>query len=393
VPERALVYIHTHAPPTAGGTPVLLHRLLSGPALPPLHVLTDRKLRTRLSCDGEHVLPGRYHFFLRKGPRGNRWCVGRTINGVVNLALAVIAGIQGAWLVHRARAGWVLSVADEGFSPLAGSIAARIAGRPHLLMVFDLWEENAYTEFERAVAHALERRLFSGANRVIVHCREMAEHYREKYGISCVILPTSVEPPESSTPPLGIGAERSEVLYAGAVYWAQEDALRRLSGVVARLDDVALTIVGSWSNRDALVRKGIATDQLEPDLPPVIFRRRLTRADVLFLGLGFGTPYPDVVRTASPAKLPEYMAAGRPILVHAPAGSHVAEYAREADFAEVVDIADETALERGLLRILGNPELSSRRAARALELARGRHAAASVRSAFTALLDGVLEAG
>jgi glycosyltransferase involved in cell wall biosynthesis len=130
-------------------------------------------------------------------------------------------------------------------------------------------------------------------------------------------------------------------------------------------------------------------DRLEPNLPPERFRPRLEQADVLFLGLGFETAHPDVIRTAAPAKLPEYMASGRPILVHAPRGSHVAEYGREAGFAEVVDVPDEQALRVALLRLLEDAELAGARAARALELVRDRHEASRVRQEFCRLLESV----
>jgi hypothetical protein len=66
-------------------------------------------------------------------------------------------------------------------------------------------------------------------------------------------------------------------------------------------------------------------------------------AGVLFLPLAFNAKR-EVVSTASPSKMPEYLAAERPILVHAPPFSYVVRYAREHQFAEVVDAADEDAI-------------------------------------------------
>ena len=90
-----------------------------------------------------------------------------------------------------------------------------------------------------------------------------------------------------------------------------------------------------------------------------------------------------MIRTATPARLVEYMASGRPLLVHAPRGSHVAEYARSEDFAEVVDAADDAALAAGLRardRRTRSARSSERPARR--ELAAERHAAPVVRRAF-----------
>ncbi|HJU37621.1 MAG TPA: glycosyltransferase [Gaiellaceae bacterium] len=387
--SRPLIYLHAYAPPTRGGTPVLIHRLLSGLASDELEVVTDAALRDQVRQGGPRVLRAPYHFVRRKGPAGNRRAVGRMLNTALNSGLAVAAGLRAAALARRRGAGWILTVSDEGFSVIAGAVGTRLAGVPHVVMVFDLWEENTYNRFARALAHALEPRILRRAARVVVHNDKMAEHYRAKHGISCAVVPTSVEPWQTASPRPRRPDGAREILFAGAIYWAQEDALRRLSRVAQELDGVRLTIVGSGSDEAALRARGIVADRLESDLPPELFRPRLEQADVLFLGLGFETAYPEIIRTAAPAKLPEYMASGRPILVHAPRGSHVAEYGREAGFAEVVDTPDEQALRAALLRLLEDPELAAGRAARAQELVRERHEAARVRDEFCRLLESV----
>lgn len=383
MPERALVYVHAHAPPTPGGTPVLIHRLLSGLSPATLHVLTDRALRRAVERDRERSLAGRYHYFLRKGPRGNRWRVGRALNGAVNFALAIVAGIQAATIVRRTGAGWVVSVADEGFSPLAGAVAARLARRPHLVMVFDLWEENAYTEFERGFAHLVEGPLFRRASALIVTNEQMAEHYSAKHRLRSHVLATPVDP-ELEPTARGLEGPPHEVLFAGAIYWAQEDALRRLAEAVAEMPEFSVTLLGSW-DAENLARRSIRVDRVEDEVAPAVFRSRLASADILFLGLSFGSGHPDVIRTASPAKLPEYMLSGRPLLIHAPRGSHVAEYGRTYGFAEVVDEPDVEQLAAALRRIVADPEAAAARALKARELALERHAAPVVRARFAAL--------
>jgi glycosyltransferase involved in cell wall biosynthesis len=363
--------------------------LLSSLDAEELDVLTDRALRPEVRRRGPRVLHARYHFALRKGPRGNRYTLGRVLNAVLNVGLGAAAGLRGAVLARQRNAGWILTVADEGFSVIAGAVCARLTGLPHVVMVFDLWEENAYTDVARRLARLFEPRIFLGAARIIVHNEQMAEHYRAKYGLQCAVLPTSVEPREVSAPAETRHKKVREILFAGAVYWAQEGALRRLSRVTESLPDVRLTILGSSAEAAALRERGIVADRLEPDLPPERFRPRLEQADVLFLGLGFDTAHPDVIRTASPAKLPEYMASGRPILIHAPAGSHVAKYGREGGFAEVVDIPDDEALRAAVMRLFEDEELARTRAARAQELVQVRHEASQVREEFRSLLESL----
>jgi glycosyltransferase involved in cell wall biosynthesis len=379
-----VVFVHAHAPPTTGGTPVLLGRLLDGIAG---DVVTARRLRPAVDAGGQGVLRGEYHYFVDKGLRGNRFAAGRLLTAVGNAVLAIPAAVVVARAARRRKRPIVVSVVDSGISQLAGHLGARLARAPHVIMIFDLWAENAYTAPERSLARLFERRVLRAADAVVVHCREMADFYRQKHGIECEVVPTAIDlwepaarPPR--TPP-------AEVVFAGAVYWAQEDAVRRLADAVRQLDGVRLTLIGAGADLQNLERRRLVPDAAVPALPAAELRRRLEAADVAVVGLSFASKHPSIVATASPAKLPEYMASGTPILVHAPRGSHVAEYAREGGFAEVVDSPDEEMLAAALLRLIDDEEHAAKLAAKARRLAEQRHALEHVRERFAAVLERV----
>ena len=382
VADPVLLLVHALAPPTPGGTPVILHRLLSGLERCRVDVVTDRSLAARVRAGGPLVLPGRYRY-VRKLPAPPARVLGGAF-GYANALLGVVAGLRGARAARSGDTRWVLSVVDGGFSPIAGALAARLSGRPHLLMAFDLWEENAYSPAERRLGRLLERRIVQGSAAVVVYCEKAAEHYRAKHGARCEVIATPIDLPEEPWSVPAGETEPGEVLIAGAVYWAQEDAVRRLVRAAGLVAGASVTILGDEAD---LRGRGIHADRYEPPLEATAFRARLRRAGVLFLGLSFDSPYPDVIRTATPARLVEYMASGRPLLVHAPSGSHVAEYARSLDFAEVVDAADDEALAAGLRAVLEHPERALERARRARDLAAERHAAPVVRHRFRELLD------
>ncbi len=384
--DRPLVYVHALAPPTPGGTPVIVRRVLSGVAPRPVITVTDVMLRRPARAGGATV-PGTYRWFFKLPPWGARWRVGRIGGMIVNRVLATVAGVEIAVIARWARAGAVLSVADGGFSVIAGDLAARLAGLPHLIWVFDLWEENAYSDVERWTARRCEGPIWRRAAAVISHAEEMSAYYERKHGVRCFVLPTPVDP--GSEPPPRAAALPDvprEVLYAGALYWAQIDALTRLSRACAALDDVRLTVIG---DPDAVRAAGIEADSIEERVAPEEFQDRVRRADVAFLGLSFGSPHPEVIATATPARLPEYLASGTPILVHAPPGSHVAEYARREDFAEVVDVPDEQALTDGIRRVLDDQSTSSIRAARGRRLAVQVHDTDRIREHLRELLAAV----
>lgn len=359
------------APPGIGGTSRVIHRLLSEPEMPPLRIFADRVIRARVRGRVGAILPGRYRW-LWKAPTTSR--VPRLLQwlfGCANLASAAIVGVRAARVCRTENAGWVLSVVDSGISQVAGAIAARRAGLPHVLWVLDLWEENTYPSFERRIARRLERRLWRGAAAILVHSEEAAEHYAAKHCVQCHVLRTPIIDPGAAPARTAEGspAEGSpaEIVCAGALYWAQADAVSRLERATARIgSSVVLTVLG---DHESLTTPAPGAHRIERDVPDSRFRDRLARADLLFLGLSFHTSYPDIVRTAAPARFPEYLAAGTPMIVHAPAGSHVARRARALDLARVVDQPSDEALADAIREVLGDPEAAARRIVRARDCA------------------------
>ena len=96
----------------------------------------------------------------------------------------------------------------------------------------------------------------------------------------------------------------------------------------------------------------------------------LATAEVLFLPFSFQPEQRHIVSTSLPTKVPEYLASGIPILVHAPAYSSIARYAQDGGWGLVVDTPDERQLLEALRRIMRDRELRGQLSEAAL-----RHAA------------------
>ena len=329
------------------------------------------------------LLAGRYRYYPRLGAVAQRLPRLRPLTDMLDLPLALIAGLRVAAGIRRDTSALLLTPLDSGFSTIATAVAAKLTRRPYVIMVFDLWEENAYSSFARGVARRWERQILGGATSLVAFSERVSEHYERKHGLTCEVIDTPIaavgelaSAAEDSEPPM-------EILVGGAIYWAQEDAVRRLLRVARRLPEVTVTIVGHESELRA---RGFEADAYESRLGGEEFQGRLRRADAVFVGLSLVSPYPDVIRTATPARLPEAMASGRPLLVHAPASSHAARYARSHDFAVVVDQPDDDALERGIRALIDSPNHAAAQARTAARLARERHDVAVVSPAFAGIL-------
>jgi glycosyltransferase involved in cell wall biosynthesis len=255
-------------------------------------------------------------------------------------------------------------------------------------MLFDVFAGNNYSWTKRVVARYTERRILRAAELVLVTNAATREHYRRLYGIDSVVIehPAPLHEvvdarPVSAQPVIG---------YTGSIYWAQRDALKVLVESLDQIPPLRLQIV-SDVNLGVLARMGLLNDRVDvayADLADVNKYQR--RADVLYLPLAFGTEALDVIRTATPGKLADYLVAGVPILVHAPAYSHIARDAREHGWGLVVDTLDPAALVVAVRALLDDQLLRQSLVGKAFAIARSRHDRTQVGLQFRRALDSIV---
>jgi hypothetical protein len=134
---------------------------------------------------------------------------------------------------------------------------------------------------------------------------------------------------------------RVRLVYTGSVYSPQASAFRNLAALNALEGKFTLGIHTAQLSSD-LVTRDLSGPYVSahPHASHDTALKVQQGADILFLPLAFDSPIPEVIRSWAPAKLGEYLAAGRLILVHAPAGSFITELIRNADAGVIVDTPD-----------------------------------------------------
>jgi glycosyltransferase involved in cell wall biosynthesis len=225
----------------------------------------------------------------------------------------------------------------------------------------------------------------------------MCEHFAHTYKVKCWPLLPLLDLERFQ----GKGARRADrsnvlfhIVFTGSIYSAQVDAVSRLVQVVNQHSgenesqnfDIRLTLytpaAAGVLERMGLVGKNVRHDAVKhEDVADV-----LAEADVAFLPLSFEPNMRHVVETSFPSKIAEYLAAGVPILVHAPSYSTVARYCREYGCGLVVDEPNETSLREAVVRLATNPVLRQELSTRALNIAREKHDARSIAPLFLAEL-------
>lgn len=284
-------------------------------------------------------------------------------------------------------------VAFTGFGtdiPATYLASRRIGTRFYAYICDDYAAREVYWAF-RLPARLVEPLVLKRADGVVVPNEFLLEKLRQRYGIEAALIRNPCDlsaydavPPSHSNDK--DGARR--IVYTGAVYDAHYGAFVNLVQALTSIMPIPVEL-HLYTAQDAsdLAKLGIRGPLVvhpheAADAIPGIQRG----ADVLFLPLAFDSPYPEVIRTSSPAKMAEYLASGRPILVHAPADSFVSWYFRHHECGVVVDRDDPGLLASELERLLSDPELQARLGRNARARAEADFDVADARAAFARLV-------
>jgi glycosyltransferase involved in cell wall biosynthesis len=221
----------------------------------------------------------------------------------------------------------------------------------------------------------------------------MCRYFEQAYGVKCLPLLPLVNLESfgrSRAKRLVRPDDAFHIIYTGAIYSAQVDAVRRLVRVVDQESDrnrvtqmkMQLTLYTSLPAK-ALEKMGVAGKNVRRDeVKSEDIARVITEADAAFLPFSFDPGMRHVVETSFPSKIAEYLASGVPILAHAPSYSTVAQYLREYGCGVVVDEPNEEALRSAVVRLSGDAVLRQELSARALDTAKKNHDVNQIAPAF-----------
>lgn len=250
----------------------------------------------------------------------------------------------------------LVGYSDIGPCLVATYILHRITKVPFSLYFYDMYLGNKLPYVYNKMAQFFEPKLFKRVSHVFVMCGPLYRHYKEKYH------PKSIEIIYNSLidmSPSPLQRERKEgdsltILYLGNVYWAQEGALKNLIQAIGNINDIKIKLLlytsASKTHLESLnIRESdiVHIDTCLPEEVPQV----LAQSDIAFAGLSFDTPWPNLINTSSPGRLCDFLRSNTPILIHAPSESFLTSYARERDFAFVVDSNNVAALEKTIREI------------------------------------------
>ncbi|RXT23285.1 MULTISPECIES: glycosyltransferase [unclassified Bosea (in: a-proteobacteria)] len=361
-----LAIVTTAAPPSASGQARVLSLLLAQERDERCHVFLSDQLQALDSGERKfgHYVPLSAPRFQMVRTLGNEH-IQRFNNyaGLVRDVLTRATEIASAVKEHPVQV--VVGCSGNPFDLPAAAIAAKRLKLPFVAYLFDdpvyQWEKGVY----RSLARFWEKRWAARAAKVIVPNEVLAEDVRARVpGASIAIVRNPADLAQIEPGDMVAGEARHAnppptaqapwiVLYTGSVYSAQASAFRNLVAALERTGGRFHLHVYTAQSETQVRDNGLIGPFVHrfDHLPQEQALLRQREADILFLPLAFESPIPEVVRSSAPAKVAEYLASGRPVIVHAPRGSFVSSFFTAREAGLVVDQPDIDALAQALTRL------------------------------------------
>ena len=226
--------------------------------------------------------------------------------------------------------------------------------------------------------------LVGSASAAIAICQEMAEEYEQRYRRSVLSLPMPVELGDhrATARTQWTAGHPFRVRYGGRLGWAIRESLADLARAIRTLRgdgaEIELDIATFQPENVPAACIGGAGVEVRVPGPLAEAPRVQAEADVLAICYDFDPQSFRQARYSMPAKMADCMASGTPILVYAPAGLPVVEYARREGWGKIVDRRDPQVLLSALRELMSSATLREQLGRRARSLAVGRHDAAVV---------------
>jgi glycosyltransferase involved in cell wall biosynthesis len=388
-----VAWVSNILPPSHTAHAAILHRLLRDRDPATYCLLSARNYADGAQEEWSGRLAGRYyHLHTWRLTRGYRFGLAR-VRAAVNLVLDLRRVSTIARILRRERCDAVVACTggDEIVDFAAAYLASRLTGLPFYAYLLDQFSHMVRFGLGRTVVGRLEPSIMKRAAAVIVPNEFLAEEVRREFGIDPVVIHNpcdlqlydNVRDREAEK----AAGERS-IVYTGEIGEVHFGAFRNLLAAIdlPGENEVRLHLYSN-SGRTWLETHGIRGPVVFHGQHPLAEMPSIhKRADILFLPLSIESPYGEIIRTAAPGKMGEYLAARRPILVHAPADSFVAWYFRRHECGLVVDRDDPAELAHALRRLLSDTALCRTLSERAWERARADFDVEKARAQVDALL-------
>lgn len=290
-------------------------------------------------------------------------------------------------ILKQERCNTLIACSGDLFDIPAAYLASRRYNVSFIPYLFDDYYYQ-WTGINRLIAGKILDHIFLKCKTAIVPNEALQKEYIARYDL----IPTVIHNPCDFTAinkavPQTSHFDKStyNIVYTGSIYHAHYDAFKNLLVAIDHLNDITVRLhLFTEQSPEELSANGLDSDHIinHPHVSQTEIYSILKCADILFLPLAFNSPIHEVIKTSAPGKTGEYLAAGRPILVHAPPDSFISCFFKENCCGVVVDRTDSKFLAESIQRIRNNPEENINMTSRANNIAKSDFCIEKMQSKF-----------
>lgn len=307
------------------------------------------------------------------------------------MAQIPIAARRIARIARRHAVAGLLAVYPDLYLTAATCKAHDATGIPMAVYLHDTILEAHMGKTTDRLARKTQNAVFQNSKILLTISGGLADFLLLHYAVRSTPIIHTYNDDVADTPRHSV-SHPPRVFYGGVVYGINDVSLARL--IAALLDSGTCTRLNS-PNSDWFTHQ-IAADRtrLSAGWYPsrAHYLSELRNHDILVAALNWPDECDvpaDELSTIFPTKLPDYLAAGRPILIHCPEQYFLAKFCLEHGCALLISDRSESALKHGINTLLRDATLRNSLASAALKTARlfeGRKVSTEFKSALSKLV-------
>jgi hypothetical protein len=266
-------------------------------------------------------------------------------------------------LARQHNCGAILGVYSDIHALVAARRASAMTGLPLALYLHDPIAEGSQGARIHAYATAVQNKLFAEKHLFFSMSEGLAGLFLRKYQLQTIPLPhcyneLSFEPSSSER-----NAGPRTALFSGSIYEINRPAVARAAKSAIRAG--FRVVCTSQRAASTLASEGVASDSIDVKSSPSRsgYLELLRQQDALFVALAWPDESPmhrDSLATTFPTKIPEYLGAGRPILIHCPDDYFLSTFVGERQCGLLVGERSDERLFEAWMRLRDDPELALR---------------------------------
>ncbi len=260
-----------------------------------------------------------------------------------------------------------------------------------------LYRNSPFAFAIKQIIHSAIKTLLINSYVRLANGKLMAEDYQKKYKLAFEVLMMCDNPLRFKNALVKriVDANTKSIVYTGNLGHGRWNSVIELCEVVKMVKienfKIAVTAFATTVPPEALNRlKEIENLQILPSPSHLELPSYLKGADILFLPETFDPLLAKDIRLSISTKSHFYMMSEIPVLIYASQETGIPHYAREENWACIVDKQDPQRLADAVFLLLTNDEYCKKNVKRGMEVVFKNHAENSVRKNFLMYLNGAL---